>query len=424
MQNNLKSLEEYYGIDIPQLLELYEEGLGREEMASQMGIGVWAVRVILGALNLRMKVKHRASDLAILKDRLREDEDDITVIEALSKDLELATQKLLKLNKSLVQARDEKNLLQKQVRELSRAEYRLDKIEELITESLISKPHVTKLASPIPNLDSEQKDGLAAIMSDWHIGEKVELDQLGEFNEYNYEIAKDRLSRYCHEILSYNRQSDNLTIFFLADALKGIIHGGLMESEGSFADSLIAYADIIYAVFSLLADNYDTLDIYVTGSNHDRVTDYIRAKDKYADYTYTIFSIVEKMLGVAGFKNINIHQSKTGFHLVEVNGENILALHGDTHRSYKAHSIPETSKLQDMCGNMYGAGFKHIVSGHTHQPEICMNTYGGLNITNGTLVGSNEYGLQNGFSFIRPSQTIFFVEETGEIEDFKQLIFE
>lgn len=43
----------------------------------------------------------------------------------------------------------------------------------------------------------------------------------------------------------------------------------------------------------------------------------------------------------------------------------------------------------------------------------------GVSISNGTLVGNTEYGTSNGFRSIIPSQTIFFVNKEGNIEDTK-----
>lgn len=47
---------------------------------------------------------------------------------------------------------------------------------------------------------------------------------------------------------------------------------------------------------------------------------------------------------------------------------------------------------------------------------MSMNEYGGYNISNGTLVGNGEYGVSNGFASIRPSQTILYFDEGGNIE--------
>ena len=120
-----------------------------------------------------------------------------------------------------------------------------------------------------------------------------------------------------------------------------------------------------------------------------------------------------------GNRRVNFTISKTGYNLIPVNGTNLLAFHGDTVRGYNPLSANSRSNIQDMCLALFDVNARHFFSGHTHTAVSVQNQYKGWNIVSGCLPGSNEYGLQNGFTPIQTSQCAFFIESDGSIEDIK-----
>lgn len=141
--------------------------------------------------------------------------------------------------------------------------------------------------------------------------------------------------------------------------------------------------------------------------------------DKWDNFGIMLAKFLEMVLRAKGHNNINFHYTKHEYHLVKINGANIFAFHGDSLRTFKPYNPTEISKAQDICLGMFKETFKHTINGHFHIGNVCANQYGGVSISNGTLVGNTEYGTSNGFRSIIPSQTIFFVNNEGNIEDTK-----
>ena len=263
-----------------------------------------------------------------------------------------------------------------------------------------------------------QRKGLCAILSDIHGGDEV-ISEVTPYNNYNYEIMEKRMLKVANEIILFDKQSNELTMFHLLDDLKGIIHSGLYTSLDGLTTSMLRVVEAYVKVYDVLIPYYDSINIYVTNSNHDRKTDKPTSVDKWDNFGIMLAKFLEMVLRAKGHNNVNFHYTKHEYHLVKINGANIFAFHGDSLRTFKPYNPTEISKAQDICLGMFKETFKHTINGHFHIGNVCANQYGGVSISNGTLVGNTEYGTSNGFRSIIPSQTIFFVNKEGNIEDTK-----
>ena len=173
------------------------------------------------------------------------------------------------------------------------------------------------------------------------------------------------------------------------------------------------YSDLYERISPL----YKSIEVYVTNSNHDRTTQKPTSYMKWDNYGIMMMKMVDMLLKAKGVNNVNFNFTKNEYHLVEINGSNIMALHGDSIRSYKAYSKVERNHLQSICLGLFNKPYHIAVSGHTHQSMQVSNEFGGYNIVNGSLNGNSEYGITNGFSSIEPCQTIFFIDDKGKVKD-------
>jgi len=398
-------------IDVSRLIELYEDGVNTRSIAKQLDCTTTTVRTTCSQLNLRLANKYRASDLAVLRSRMESKDVDADTNDVLQR-------KVTKLSKSLQHARDELLVLRKSVRESAREDKYFETLEETLNSALDGWDLELPTVIEVEGIERVSEDGLVATIGDMHFGEVVTENSVPN-NTYNYDIAEARLDRFCDSIMNYQLQSDNLTIIDLKDTLRGIIHNGIIESETSFVESIRRAVQIQLKFFTTLSQVYTHIDVYSTGDNHSRIYEKPVMRNKEADYSRMIDELLMMLLDSAGVDNVTIHTTDSGYHLIDINSANILAFHGDTVRSFKVHSATARSHVQDLCGQVFGDSYKHSVNGHQHQAMLASNQYGGLSIQNGTMVGSNEYGLNSGMRSIDAIQTIFMVNTNGDIEDVK-----
>jgi len=405
-----------------ELLSAYLSGASMREMAEVSGLNQFTLRRMFLREGLAIKKKDREYSY-IQYNKRKAEPNNTETSEETKEQLTTPTiyKKLQIAEKALQVARDELNYR----RAITRKEARSETLEQKV-ESIISKG-ITNITIPTCSIDIDnrpratQDNGLIGIFSDIHIGEIVGDDV--PHNEYNYEIARRRMHTFVSRLLSNPQQSSNIIICDLKDALKGVIHGGLYESEDSFIVAITKAVELYVEMYGILADEYDEVLVFSTGSNHDRVHQDVVTTDKHLDYGRLIDNMVAQTLKAAKVYNIKIITTDTGYQMFNVNGANIVAFHGDTLRTYKPTSTVSRSKLQDVCLQLYKLPYRHAICGHFHEFVVCGNQFQGLNIVNGSMVGNTSYGLQSGYADILASQTICFVESDGSIENVKAVQF-
>lgn len=334
----------------------------------------------------------------------------------LSEENSVLAEKLTKVLNTLQRVRDENISLRASARRNSRDLTLEAKLLECFEQNI--KKVKPSIHTPSPYKEVARDWGNVVGISDWHIGEEVDAEQMNGINSFNYSIAEKRVKRYIKEIKSSNiSRSKNLTICDLGDNIRGIIHNGLNDTEGGLMVSLVKCVDIIMMFIKSMLDIYDKVNYYFVVGNHSRLDDMIQSKDKYQDYSWLIIQMVIRLFSEED--RVKFHISKSGYHLIHINSARIFAFHGDTMRGYAPSSTSSRMKVQDMCMTLTGKQAQIFFSGHTHNAMSIMNQYKGWCIVSGCLVGSNEYGLQSGFSPIGVSQVMFDVNYKGTIKDIK-----
>lgn len=410
-------------IEVEEIIDRYEKLESVQNIATALGRNHYEIQKVLLALQLRRKKKHRMDDACVLKLQLADsasDEATKTLIKNMTDEIEYLHNRLDTTETKFVKSSYELKRLRKNAKDISTIETLEDDILEAFSDWANNTHNVVqeKVFIPVIQNPDIMENGLIAIYGDTHYGEVVNKKEVPS-NEYSYVIAKARLEKFLDEILMYQRQSANIVLVDLKDTIKGVIHGGIYTSEGSFISSIMKAVDLNVQLYSTLASVYNKVTVVSTGSNHERTQDIIIADKKYLDYGRLIDNFVGLQLKALGITNVNIVTTDTGYNMFNVNGANIVAFHGDTLRKYQPYDANQRSLLQDVCISEVGAPYRHAINGHGHQFITAHNQYNGISIQNGTLVGANEYGLQSGFRTIQPTQTICFVEADGSIQDIK-----
>lgn len=337
-------------------------------------------------------------------------------ISFLTKQNDILASKLATALRQLQLQRDENTALRAVTRKGSREVGLEDKLLEVFEESI-------KKAKPV-SYDPEKyrlvkhEWGNIVGMSDWHIGETVDTEQTEGLGEFNYVTAEKRVMKYVKKIKSSNiNKSKNLIITDLGDNIRGIIHGGIQDTEESLMVSLVKCFDITVSFIRSMLSLYEKIDYYFVVGNHSRLEDMIKSKDKYQDYSWLVIQMVVRMF--ANESRIKFNVSKSGYQFFKVNGAGVMVFHGDTIRNYNPSSSTSRAILQDHCRHMFKEDAKYFISGHTHNPITVANQYGGFNVISGCLVGSNEYGVQGGMLPIHPYQLMMDIDYRGECSDVK-----
>lgn len=325
---------------------------------------------------------------------------------------EILTKKLSKLARSLQLARDENNALRAMDRKEFREDYVVDKVLDIFSKNVKKfKPTEYDIVN---QLNTMSVWGNVVGVSDWHIGEDVSEEEVNGSNEFNYKVAQKRITKYIQSINS-KKSSENLIIADLGDNIRGIIHGGIEDTEGGLMESIVKAVDLQVMFINAMLSLYNKIDYRFVVGNHSRLDDHIKSKNKYKDYSWLITQMLMRLY--ADETRITFNISKSGFHLIRVNTANILLFHGDTLRSYNPNQNGSRLNAQDNCVGLFKKPARHFFSGHKHIAMNIQNQWEGVNIISGTLVGNNEYGVQNGFSTISSSQCMFNVQPDGRVEE-------
>lgn len=257
-----------------------------------------------------------------------------------------------------------------------------------------------------PKISKSGKQMVVAL-TDLHIGALVDTD----INTYNFEVAKERLSRYAERIIAkakYNDISD-IHIVNLGDVIEhsNMRYGQAFHSEFTFSEQLVRASDVIIKFIIYLADEGFKISYAGFAGNHDRVND----KDKNIDgdhaqrpINYAIKTFIEN----AKIDNVTYVQAKDYSHTLHINGVNLKFVHGDLD-SYKDENL--VSKHSTLDNVPYDA----VVMGHFHHFREMEVGIDKRIIMFGSLKGADEYSEKIRRLSVA-SQGMIIVSKDGEID--------
>lgn len=271
---------------------------------------------------------------------------------------------------------EERNQLRAYIRRLSRE----DTIKEIAEQSALtiakSNPFIFEInKGPIKNCAQEA----ILLISDWHYG----LEINSYFNEFNEEIAKERIVNLFDEVAKrcIKEGIDVIHILNLGDLIAGRIHLPLrIESRVDTISQIMSISEILSQCLYQLSSIFTVVHYYSCTDNHSRIepnkTDSIelenlsRITDWYIKNRFTN-------------SNVIVHENTFGEDIINLNvlGHSIIAVHGDKDKPADA-----ISKLSNFTRNVYEAVFmshRH----HFSADEEC----GTIVIGNGSLMGTDNY---------------------------------
>ena len=229
-------------------------------------------------------------------------------------------------------------------------------------------------------LKKEKHDSSAVMVcqiSDTHFNELVEL----ESNKYDFKIASKRLQKYAYKVKQYAK-------FHKANKILVAITGDLLNSDRRLDEKLAQATNRAKATFlsvhllkHFIMDLNEVSEVQVccvTG-NESRVNEDLGWIDIVSsdNYDFTIFEMLRLLL-----PNINFIRGNALELVVEVNGKNMLVIHG--HQLGKM----DTNQVGKIISKYSAKGIiiDFIICGHLHETMIRDNI-----CRSSSLVGGNAY---------------------------------
>ena len=179
-------------------------------------------------------------------------------------------------------------IYQAQIREITKRYKELLK-KSNTTETLIDAIHSAatplpkvapiKYSKPTGKIKGESPQIVVAPLSDTHIGEVVDYNQMTGLNRYDMEIFNNRLFGWASTVLNlvqHRRNSvpvDELIIPMLGDIISGDIHDELVfTNEDHVVHQMIRGAHLISQALRYLAPHFKKIHIPCVVGNHGRMT--------------------------------------------------------------------------------------------------------------------------------------------------------
>jgi len=298
---------------------------------------------------------------------------------------------------------------------------------------------IYKSRKPTKKIKSDSPQTAVAPLTDTHIGDNVEKDQMVGLNEYNIDIFNKRLFGWATQVLhmiEYRRsfaQIDKLVVPMLGDMISGDIHDELARTNNdNNMGQMIRGANLIAQALMLLAPHFKEIFVPCVVGNHGRMTRKPPMKDKYMDWDYMLYQWVAAF--VKKQKNIKFHIPKAFMTTINVCNQQILLAHGDfingagsgtainkgisnmrNVMQFRIGLINEVQNLKNYPTKDLPSVFDSALIGHFHRiDEIDIGT-GAVHIC-GCMKGGDEFAMQRVQAINKPRQImLYYHPQYGEI---------
>lgn len=254
------------------------------------------------------------------------------------------------------------------------------------------------------------------MLSDLHLDEVVDLEEMDGVNEYSRAIAERRLTRTVEGAITLLKHYvagvtvDGVLVALLGDIITGAIHDELVATnEAPPAASIAYWVPVLASALVFLADELDVpVHVAPVDGNHDRFYKKTPAKQRAeSSLAWVIYNWLADH--VRGDDRISFSITVAPEQLVDVYDTTFLLSHGDSFRSAGGVGGLYPSMLKWLLRrhdyySKTSRDFDFALIGHWHSTLWHTDCF-----VNGSLKGYDEYARRNGFSWERPQQQLFIV---------------
>lgn len=298
---------------------------------------------------------------------------------------------------------------------------------EALYEAMLSKRTKPSeiLLDPVSKRDDEAV--AVAVLSDWHVEERIKPNSSNFGNEYTLAIARSRSEQCFVNIVKLLRQEQvsveikTLVVALLGDFISGNIHDELMETAELLPVEAMIFAEELIEAGILYLLKHTEVDLVIPccAGNHSRITRKQRISTEYGNSLETImYHHLAKRF--ARHKRVTFVIADS-YHLYLPIYENY------TIRFHHGHYI----RYGGGVGGIYIPARKALaqwqkirkadldVFGHFHNLKMD----GDLFVLNGSLIGYNDFALSIKADYEKPKQAFFLVDRKRGKTGFYPIVF-
>jgi hypothetical protein len=235
-----------------------------------------------------------------------------------------------------VRLQDENARLRNEIKQLHRDNLTAEEVRKTIfgLTEVSPKPPVWLLSGP-------SKSGVTGVprtmWSDWHLGEVVSLAETNGVNEYNLQIAQDRIIRLVERTIDLcfhhmtNPKYPGIVVDLIGDIVSGDIHDELRETNETDLLPVVLWAvDRLIWALRTLADKFGRVYVVCVPGNHGRLTKKPHAKRYvYKNADWLIYNLLERHFKAVGDTRVDFYIPASGDALTRIFDVRYMSVHGD-----------------------------------------------------------------------------------------------
>ena len=311
--------------------------------------------------------------------------------------LDEITEQRQELQKAKYRFYDERNALNKLLRDRSRQEELNDIIVRVINESNLPEFKMGKHTAIYANADND----MFVSLNDIHYGAVVS----NYWNEYNSDIAYDRMVRYTTEIIELQKctHSRNCIVWCNGDEISGAIHKTIqITNKENVIEQVIGVSELISNFLVELANNFEKVVFCSVAGNHSRLDKKEDSpKGERAD------DLVQWYLRarLQNFKNIDFDSCEKiddTFYKIVVRGKTFIGCHGDYDKNLSKFLTLEKMLSEPVFG---------ILTAHLHHNKYD-NTQNIHLFMGGSFQGMDDYCVERRI-LGKAEQLVFTINDNG-----------
>lgn len=308
--------------------------------------------------------------------------------------VKLIEQKQQELNKDRVKFRDERNELNRVLREQARRESFIELVQRSFSEIEPDELKYTDKQYVVSDND------LIVHLTDIHTGSGSD----NYFNTFNDDVLEKRLCKFLDKIFEVQKRHNSEKCYVvIGEILSGLIHNNLrIENNENVIKQFMTIATYISNVLEELSKTFKEVHVYVTAGNHSRVVankgDSLDGEN--FDYLLPFYTRAK----LQNYKNITIHDNEIepSIAMFNVRGNNVMSSHGDKDTS--------TNVVQNFT-MMFGIKPDICLLGHRHTNGLT-TVFDSKVIESGCVSGVDNFAISIRKKN-RPEQTISVITEDG-----------
>lgn len=303
-------------------------------------------------------------------------------------------EQLLELKKEKMKVASQRRELNRSLREQSNMENLLDTLKEIWEE----EEEIKIFQEPI-EYTRNNREGILVI-SDVHYGIMVD----NELNTYSPDICIESFEKLYQKTLENIKMYglNRLHILLAGDLVSGIIHTNLRLQQG---EDVIKQVKGLASILSNFISNMNKvidIEIHYTIGNHSRIMQDKKQNLSSENFEHLIPWYITAKTG------IDIKENDSDIAIFNVCGYKIASIHGHQTSPQKSYEyiVRRSKSIPDA-----------ILIAHYHHDGRIDN--GCPVITNGSMVGVDEYALEAGYCSTPHQKLIVFEANEGEIATVK-----